>query len=80
MLLAELDQPGCEPAEQRRAHRDRRCEHGRIEQCFDQQVGGLFHTFIVNELAGRFDEVRGCFVGGVVPTIALRIGGPSGES
>jgi hypothetical protein len=80
MLLAELDQPGCEPAEQRRAHGDRRCEHGRIEQCFDQQVGGLFHTFIVNELDGRFDEVRGCFVGGVVPTIALRIGAPSGES
>jgi hypothetical protein len=72
MILAELDHPGGESADQRRAHRDRGRQHRRIEEGIDRKVGELFHTFIVNELRARFDEVRGCVDGGVVPTLPKR--------
>ena len=68
MILADLDHPGSESADQRRAHRNRGHQHRRIEESIDRKVGELFHTFIVNEPRARFDEVRGCFNGGVVPT------------
>jgi hypothetical protein len=68
MILADLDHPGSESADQRRAHRNRGHQHRRIEESTDRKVGELFHTFIVNEPRARFDEVRGCFNGGVVPT------------
>jgi hypothetical protein len=68
MILADLDHPGGESADQRRAHRNSGHENRRIEEGMDRKVGELFHTFIVNEPRARFDEVRGCFNGGVIPT------------
>ena len=78
MILADLHHPGSESADQRRAHRNRGREYRWIEESIDRKVGELFHTFIVNELRARFDEVSGRFDGGVVPhpaqTTALDIG------
>ena len=67
-LLAELNDPGGEPADQCRAQGDGGSEHRWIEDRIERKVAELFHTFIVNELRARFDEVSGRFDGGVVPT------------
>jgi hypothetical protein len=68
MILADLDHPGGEPADQGSAHRDSGPYHRRIEEGIDRKVGELFHTFIVNEVRTPFDEACRCFVGGVFPT------------
>ena len=68
MILADLDHPGSESANQRRAHRNRGREYRGIEESIDRKVGELFHTFIVNELRARFDEAGGRLNGGVSPT------------
>lgn len=69
-LLEKLNDPGGEPAEQRRAQGDGGSEHRWIEDRIEQKVAELFHTFIVDELHARFDEVSGRFDGGVVPTLS----------
>ena len=70
MLLAELNGPGGKPADQHNAQRHGGNEHRWVEDRIERKFAELFHTFIVNELHARFDEVRGRIDGGVVPTLS----------